>query len=72
MFAFRGLKSLKKLIITNNKNLFQIDAHAFGTLKHLDYLSLNMNNLSEINGHIFSQSNTINTIEFLGNPIRVN
>ena len=70
-FAFRGLKSLKNLIITNNKQLWRIEPHAFGTLKNLDYLSLNMNNLSEINGHIFSSSHFFKNIEFLGNPIRI-
>jgi Leucine-rich repeat (LRR) protein len=71
MFAFRGLKSLKKLIIENNRELAKIEPHAFGGLKNLDYLSLNLNNLSEISGHIFSSSYMIHTIEFLGNPIKV-
>jgi Leucine-rich repeat (LRR) protein len=70
-FAFRGLKSLKNLIITNNRQLSKLEPHAFGTLKNLDYLSLNMNNLSEISGHIFSSSNFFKKIEFLGNPLKV-
>lgn len=71
MFAFRGLKSLKNLIITNNAKLEQIDAHAFGNLRNLNLLSLKYNSLYEIDGYIFSTSNSISKIELVGNPISV-
>jgi hypothetical protein len=71
MFAFRGLKSLKTLTITNNKNLMKIDAHAFGSLRNLNLLSLAMNQLNEIDGYVFSSSVAIKTIDLLGNPIKV-
>lgn len=71
MFAFRNLPNLKTLIISNNANLNELEPHALGSLKNLNQLSLNMNQLSSIDSHIFSSSMSIKTIDFIGNPIKV-
>lgn len=71
MFSFRNLPNLKTLIIANNPNLIELEPHAFGSLKNLNYLSLSMNQLNVIDGHIFSSSTSIKTIDFIGNPIKV-
>ena len=71
MFAFRNLQELKTLIITNNQELTELQAHAFGSLKNLNFLSLSMNRLQVIDGYIFSASTSIKIIDFIGNPIQV-
>ena len=71
MFAFRNLPNLKMLLINNNPMLTELEPHAFGDLKNLEYLSLGLNQLSVIDGHVFSFSTSIKTIEFIGNPIKV-
>jgi Leucine-rich repeat (LRR) protein len=71
MFAFRHLPNLKTLIIANNPNLIELEPHAFGSLRNLNYLSLSMNQLNVIDGYIFSSSTSIKTIDFIGNPIKV-
>ena len=71
MFAFRNLPNLKTLIISNNPNLIELEPHAFGSLRNVNYLSLSMNKLSVIDGYIFSASTSIKIIDFIGNPIQV-
>lgn len=70
MFAFRNMPNLKTLIVSNNPNLVKLGAYAFGGLFNLDSLSLVMNRLAEIDGYIFSGSNSIRVIDFIGNPIK--
>jgi hypothetical protein len=71
MFAFRNLPDLKTLIITNNHHLTDLQPHAFGSLRNLNFLSLSMNKLQVIDGYIFSASTSIKIIDFIGNPIQV-
>lgn len=70
MFAFRNLPNLKTLIVANNPALSELEPHALGGLNRLDYLSVGQNNLSEIDGYVFSQSTSIKVIDFIGNPIK--
>jgi len=70
MFAFRNLPKLKTLIINNNPKLVDLEGHAFGSLKNLNFLSLSYNQFSVIDGYIFSSSTSIKTIDFIGNPIK--
>ena len=71
MFAFRHLPNLKSLIISNNPMLIDLEPHALGNLRNLNYLSLSMNKLQIIDGYIFSTSSNIKIIDFIGNPIKV-
>jgi len=50
--------------------LFELEPHAFGSLRNLNFLSLSMNHLSVIDEFIFSASTSIQVIDFIGNPIR--
>ena len=70
MFAFRNLPKLKTLIINNNPKLVELEGHAFGSLRNLNFLSLSYNQLNVIDGYIFSSSTSIKTIDFIGNPIK--
>lgn len=71
MFAFRNLPNLRMLIVSNNPMLTELQAHAFGSLANLNYLQLGYNQLTVIDGYIFSASNSIRMIDFIGNPIKV-
>ncbi len=70
MFAFRNLPNLKVLIVTNNPGLLELEAHSFGSLRGLNYLSLGANKLGALDGFIFSASSSIKIIDLIGNPIR--